>query len=582
MHPYVWIPLVACVGSALTAGLILSRDSASPANRRLALLSACTAFWAMCEVAWNNTDDRASAQALVRLSALGWIWLGPVCMDVFVTAAESHRGWTRPAIRIGYGLSAVFLVLVWTTDWIHRDVVHTSWGWGYTFGPLFPAYYALTAGGVALGYVAAVRAWRRLASPAERSQGLVVAAAITVPLTAGTLTDGLLPMLGVQLPRLGTAGLTLMGFTVAWSYFHFGYSLLAPGRFAPEILESLADGVMLVRPGGRVRIVNRGMARLLGCSPAEARELSLPTLLPFVPLEPPREVDDLEGDLVLPSGPRIPVSVSSSLLRDKRGLPIGIVLVVHDLREMVALRQRLVTSGRLAAVGQLAAGIAHEINNPIAYVRANLGLLHDHWQQLAKALEGEGPSPSAETAERIEEGFDLIAESQEGVDRAAAIVRDVKGFSHAGGEGRRERAELGPLLERALRIAEPQLRGRARIERAVGETPAVPCAPQEIQQVFLNLVLNAGQAVEAGGRVVISTGVEEDAVLVAVEDDGPGIDPAVMERIFDPFFTTKAVGEGTGLGLAISYQIVRSHGGEIRVASEPGRGSRFEVRLPRH
>jgi signal transduction histidine kinase len=576
MHPYVWIPLLACAASAFTAGMILARDPAARVNRQLALLGVCTAFWALCEVLWNTSRDPEVALRFVKLSALGWIWVGPIVLSGCLAAAEEPAPWAKRLLRVGYATGAALIVLEWTTDWLHPRVVPTSWGWGYEFGPLFPIYYLLSMGGVGLGIRAGVRAYRRYASPAERSQGVLALGAVAVPLVVGSLTDGFLPAVGIQVPRLGTSALALLGATVAWSYFRFGYSLLSSGRFAPEILESLADGVVLVRPNGHVRIANGGMGRLLGC-PAEAVQgRHLRQLLPFVPLHPPTEVDDLEGDLCSISGLRIPVSVSTSLVRDRRGLPIGVVLIVHDLREIVALRNRLVTSGRLAAVGQLAAGIAHEINNPIAYVRSNLGMLEGYWEELEKELDSERRGRLKDV---VEEGRELIAESLEGIDRAAAIVRDVKGFSHAG-EGERIPVDLNPLLDRVLRIAEPQLRNRARVEKHYAQLPPIPCVPQELQQVFLNLVLNAGQAVRPGGRISIRTALEEDAVVVTVEDEGCGIAAEDVERIFDPFFTTKPVGEGTGLGLAISYQIVRSHGGEISVESRSGQGTRFSIRLP--
>jgi signal transduction histidine kinase len=260
-----------------------------------------------------------------------------------------------------------------------------------------------------------------------------------------------------------------------------------------------------------------------------------------------------------------------------------VVLVVRDLREVAALRQRLVISGRLAAVGELAAGIAHEINNPIAYVRSNLGVLHRHWQAVAGRLEKAAPPGGALVEEELRrllaEGEELFEESLDGVDRVARIVRDVKSVSHVGAK-ERELADLNGLLERVLRVAAPQLRGRTRVETHLAELPPVSCAPQEIEQVFLNLVLNAHQAMASGGRLRIATAQERGEVAVYVEDEGPGIRPEHLPRIFDPFFTTKPQGEGTGLGLSISYQIVRQHGGEITVASEPPHGTTFCVRLP--
>jgi two-component system, NtrC family, sensor kinase len=228
-------------------------------------------------------------------------------------------------------------------------------------------------------------------------------------------------------------------------------------------------------------------------------------------------------------------------------------------------------------VGQLAAGIAHEINNPIAFVRSNLSQLAAHWKTVRSELERAGQAQAQ--AELIAEGEELIEESVEGVDRAAEIVRGVKGFSHAGRQ-LREPTDLNQLLEDVLHMAAAQLRSRARVERFYVELPPVHCVPQELKQVFLNLIVNAGQAIRDGGTIRIATETGDGWVTVKVEDDGCGIAPEHLERIFDPFFTTKRVGEGTGLGLGIAYHIVRSHRGEIQVDSELGRGSRFRVKLP--
>jgi len=158
-------------------------------------------------------------------------------------------------------------------------------------------------------------------------------------------------------------------------------------------------------------------------------------------------------------------------------------------------------------------------------------------------------------------------------------VRDVRGLARGGG-GRRELADLRSLVDGVLRMAAPQLRERIRVERRFEATAPVRCAPQELQQVFLNLVLNAAQAIAERGTIRIATERQDDQVVVHVDDDGCGISPEHLDRIFDPFFTTKAAGEGSGLGLGIAHGIVRSHGGEIRVESQPGRGSRFSVHLP--
>jgi signal transduction histidine kinase len=476
-----------------------------------------------------------------------------------------------------YAAAAGLLLTDWLTPWIHPGVVRSSWGWGSRLGTAVVLVYAFELGCLVLALRVASRAYRASASPAERNQARWVSVGICVPLVIASLTDVLLPLAGVRVPRLGTGAFAVLAGFMFWSFRRYGDSLLAPREFASEILETLPDGVALLRLDGCVRSANGAMARLLEQPGRALAGLRLADRL--------SEAGDLHaadgerrGELLTQSGRRVPVAISTRSLRDEQGSPLGTVVVVRDLAEVVSLRDRLVLSGRLAAVGELAAGIAHEINNPLAFVRANLSLLRQHWGSLADALEKSDGATVAD--ELLAEGEDLIDESLEGVDRAISIVRDVRGLAH-GGSRRRTLADLHALLDGVLRMAAPQLRARARIEKRYGPLVPVRCAPQELQQVFLNLLLNAAQAVGESGAILIETQQDgESGVVVHVEDDGCGIAAEHLERIFDPFFTTKAVGEGSGLGLGIAHGIVRSHGGEIRVASAPGRGSRFSVHLP--
>ncbi|MCP5041862.1 MAG: HAMP domain-containing protein, partial [bacterium] len=237
----------------------------------------------------------------------------------------------------------------------------------------------------------------------------------------------------------------------------------------------------------------------------------------------------------------------------------------------------LVTSERLAAVGQLAAGVAHEVNNPLTYVRSNLGQLRAHWSFVQKLLADRVLDDEAQLI--VGEGEELIDESLEGVERAVSIVRDIKGFAHSGSETH-ESVELNMLLDSVLRVASPQLGPEVRIDRRYAASICVTGSGQELKQVFLNLILNASQAIGDTGTIRIETREEGNHAVVSVVDDGAGIDPEALEWLFDPFFTTKPVGQGTGLGLSISHEIIKRHGGEIHVESLPGEGSRFSVQLP--
>jgi PAS domain S-box-containing protein len=582
---FVLLPILSCVAYCVLATVMLLRDSRHAAHRTAALLCAAGAHWALCEALWNSAHDAEAALLLVRLSSLGWVTIGPIALHLFLIVTNHpflRRPWVMPSL---YGLAGVCVLLSLATPWVNPTVVQADWGWGYTIGPLFPAPYLLTSCALCAGGVVAVRDIRSTRSSAERGQVYLIVAGIALPLVIATLTDGVLPAMGRVVPRLGTTAIALLVGAIAWSFHRYGYSLMAPGAFASHILTTLADGVALLRPDGRIRIANPGMERLLGANPGTLEGRSMVDLLEGIEFDPAEGLREQETHLRSLVGDAVPVSVSTSQLYDRRQSRIGLVLVARDLREIASLRNRLVVSDRLAAVGQLAAGIAHEINNPMAYVRANLCAMGSLLDTVHAKLSAELVH---ELDAELEEGRELVDESVDGVDRVAAIVRDVKDFSHAGG-GKDERIGLQPLLEAVVRVATPQLPAGCPIERRYAEIPEVRGSSQELKQVFLNLIINAFQSIDGEGAIRVSTAYEAGWVLVYIEDEGCGIPADAIERIFDPFYTTKLVGEGTGLGLTISYQIVRltisyqivrNHGGEITVDSEPGVGTTFRVALP--
>jgi signal transduction histidine kinase len=319
------------------------------------------------------------------------------------------------------------------------------------------------------------------------------------------------------------------------------------------------------------------MARLLEAAPGALVDVSVQALLLGSAFDLTTEVTEVECQMSTLEGGRVAVSISSKILCDRQAEPIGLVLVARDVREVVELRRRLVTSNRLAAVGELAAGIAHEINNPLAYVRSNLSLLRRHWQDIG--VEIPDMRAPGRAAALLAEGTEIIDESLQGVDQAVAIVRDVKGLSHAA-QSELEMADVNALLDGVARMAASQLPRSVKIAKHYAAVPSIRCAPQELQQVFLNLAMNAGQALGESGEIRLITDLDGETLVVRIEDDGCGIPPEVADRIFDPFFTTKAVGEGTGLGLGIALDIVRRHGGSIEAESSPGDGTCFLVRLP--
>jgi signal transduction histidine kinase len=248
--------------------------------------------------------------------------------------------------------------------------------------------------------------------------------------------------------------------------------------------------------------------------------------------------------------------------------------------ERAALQDRVRQAQKMEAVGQLAAGIAHEINNPMAYVRSNLCSLRDEWEERSSALLRDVvDSGRLIDSDEIRE---MIDDSLEGVERTIEIVRGLSEFSHSGGARSTEWKvnDLRALLDRALRVASAHAPSGVTFEQECKDEVLCFCSANQITQVLVNLLVNAVQAIGDRGAIRLTTGREGSEVFVRIEDDGPGMSEVTRRRLFDPFFTTKSVGEGTGLGLSVSYEIMRSHQGEIRVQSEPGAGASFEIRLP--
>jgi two-component system NtrC family sensor kinase len=580
MHPYLIVPMLACVGCAASAGMLFARATAYGTSRAASQILVGGAFWALCEIAWNVADDPDVVLTLVHASALGWIWLGPSAAHLFFELDPEPHPARRRFLQASYAVGGVLLAVDWFTPWMHPSVMRTSWGWGYEVGPLFPAFYLFTLVNVVLGFAWARSGFLANAGPGERQQGIWLAVALSIPIVVASLSDALLPMFGHQTPRFGSFSLAVLGLILSGNILYFGYSMTAPWTFRQEMLAILPEGVALLGLDGRVRTANAALATLLGVADDGSLDgFALHEAIPEAPLAPAREVHDVETRLRRSDGQWLPVALSSTVVCDRRQFPIGLVLVVRDLTEVVGLRNRLITSGRLAAVGELAASIAHEVNNPLAFIRTNLSLLGTHWKTLAGAADASRVGSEAALLELLREGEELIEESLEGVERTASFVRDVKGLSRAGGDTLRLE-DLNELVRSVLRVAAAQNRKGARLETDLGELPMVRCSRQGLKQVVLNVVINAIQAIDEGGRIVVRTRSEGGDATIAVEDDGSGIPTENLDRIYDPFFTTKPEGEGTGLGLAISSEIVRGHDGRIEVDSRPGVGTRFRIVLP--
>jgi two-component system NtrC family sensor kinase len=263
----------------------------------------------------------------------------------------------------------------------------------------------------------------------------------------------------------------------------------------------------------------------------------------------------------------------------------SVVFLVRDVTARKTLELKLLQADRLAALGTLAAGVAHEVSNPLGYVSSNLHFIADGLAELRQALDAEGPVDRERLRHSLEECSEALDEARQGTSRIRQVVGDLKMFARGeetdSGEGL---MDVRRALESSINMAMPELRHRARLVRELGDVPPVRGSESRLGQVFLNLLLNAAQAIPQGAQkentVTVRSWAEGGKVVAEIRDTGEGIPPENLKRIFDPFFSTKPVGVGTGLGLAICHGIITSMKGEITVESTPGKGTSFRVLLP--
>lgn len=266
--------------------------------------------------------------------------------------------------------------------------------------------------------------------------------------------------------------------------------------------------------------------------------------------------------------------------------------------KLVTAQEHLVQSEKLASIGQLAAGVAHEINNPIGYIFSNYGMLDTYLSSLFEMLNTyENAAQQHFEAnllyelqskhEELEVDFlkedipNLMRESKEGIIRVRKIIQDLKDFSHVDATPGWSYANLHQGIDSTLNVVNNEVKYKADVIKEYGNIPNVQCLPSEVNQVVMNLVVNAAHAIgPARGKIWIRTGVEDQNVWIEVKDNGSGIPKDIVPKIFDPFYTTKAVGKGTGLGLSLSYGIVQKHHGKIEVQTDVGIGTTFRVTLP--
>ena len=374
-------------------------------------------------------------------------------------------------------------------------------------------------------------------------------------------------------------------------------------------MDCIGDVVILAGTNDKIRRCNKALNKLTGRTPQEISGRSWRELLPEHGLSIPSSCPPGTELCHTPSGSWF-VFNSYPFTDSTNNEVSGIVITLHDTTvvkrftselekayaDLKATQARVVQQEKMASIGQLAAGVAHEINNPMGFISSNLSTLGKYVERFNVFIQAQselietlvGKDAAAALGEKrkalkldhiLEDGIELIKESLEGAERVRTIVKNLKSFSRVD-EAECKDADINECITSTINIAWNELKYKVKLVKELGEIPLTKCHPQELNQVFMNLLVNAAQAIEKQGEITVRTWHESGSIYASVSDDGCGMPPQVINRIFEPFYTTKEVGKGTGLGLSITYDIVKKHNGEITVESEPGKGTTFMLRLP--
>jgi PAS domain S-box-containing protein len=374
-------------------------------------------------------------------------------------------------------------------------------------------------------------------------------------------------------------------------------------------VEQSPCSIVITDTGGTIEYVNEKFCQVTGYSLEEAIGRNWRELLAENGLDIPSSSESGREFCHDPSG-RWFVFHSYPFTDRSSNEVTGAVITLHDntvvkqficelekaYADLKNTHAKVVQQEKMASIGQLAAGMAHEINNPMGFISSNLGTLGKYLERLDGFIQAQwdliemvtDDGSTAGLREKrkalkidyiLEDGRELIKESQEGTERVRTIVQNLKSFSRVD-EAECKHADINECILSTINIVWNELKYKTTLIKELGDIPLTRCHPQQINQVIMNLLVNAVHAIGKQGEITVRTWHENGSIFASVKDTGCGMTPEVVNRIFEPFFTTKEVGKGTGLGLSITYDIIKGHNGEITVDSETGKGTTFTVRLP--
>jgi signal transduction histidine kinase len=577
MHPSSLIPLAALLVSAAFAAVSLAWDSERRATRSMGAIFGCTGAWALIELLAAGETDPSRALVWLRWMHLPLLLIGPSVLWVMREISPRPPPQLMRTVRLGALVAVALGCFAAGHPKGLEGVVSTPFGWMPVYGAfsvwliplgtLLPFYGAVSARLNAAGEVRSDR---------DRAQAMGLAVSISIGIAA--LTEYLLPLAGVPSPRLGALATALCSAVLWLRALYLSDDLsLTPQGISRAVLARLHDGVLLVDPEGRILSTNQ---RFLEMVDEPHGAIISSRVADWLDVEASRLRAGLEDSpcfLRRREGAVLAVSLSASVAHNGSGDRVGTVLVVRDRREIEALRARLVESGRLAAVGELAAGIAHEVNNPIAFIRSDLNLLSERLEEIERQA-ARVPDAELELAV-LARSRRRIATARDGIDRVATVVGDVRDFAHAGG-ATQGGSDPEAVIEAAMRLARME-RGDE-VTMRIAEVAGVGRIEngQELKQILLGLLRAAADRLSKGGAIELRLRIDEHSLLIALHMGPLGEGCDELLQTLSRSGTLEAGYDTCGFGIAAMGELLEGIGGRLEASGEEDRTARVELVVP--
>lgn len=580
METYAFIPFAAVIVSAAFGAVSIAWDSDRRATRSMGPLFLCTGVWACIDLMTYVETDAADVLRWMRWSYVAPLMAGPCVL--WVVAKMLPQSSDKLLGRARWGALICFPVGVASAlaPGSFYAVVPTDFGgWMPVLGPVS---IVLVPSGIVLPMYAAIEAKRTKARAGQVSEDGRLAWAFQIGIIASILlaipTGYLLPLMEIPFPRLGALAVSISSVLV-WMHVLYATDDLAmtPPGVSSGVLAKLRDGVALVGLDGAVLSTNQSFAEMVGLRGGALLGRPLSSLID-APLDRVRMgIQDGKSVLRSVTGATVPVSLSSSIARDRSGCEIGVVIVFRDMREVDALRNQLLDRGRLAAIGELAAGIAHEVNNPLAFIRSDLNILAERVREIRECV---GTREKADCEVHLfDRGERRVTEALEGIDRVTEVVGDVREFAHLGGAGQGG-SDPKSVVDGAMRLA--RLQRGADVELRIS---AVECSDridsgQELKQVLVALFRVLVEASEKGGTIEADLRTGKHNFMIGVSA-GPFVESAsgLLER-FEVLSGEAREDLHSEFDLGVSSELLARLGGGMTVEATGVNQIRVEVSVP--